>query len=435
MNVTDPGGSESRSQNPPPPSAEAGVRPPRRIYRDPSGPIGGVAGGFAGYFDIDPVITRLLWIVALFSGIGLPAYLVCWLVIPKAKVWPAPGYDRPAASSAGQSSTTLLSGFVIIGLVAVIGSGMDGIGQYLLPAALIGFGVYLLNQRATTAAAEAGATADAEGRFTSDAVVVDDVMHGVVDDPDPLGFASRAGSAHGWRDGQKPARAGLVTPTVLSVLAIAAGIIGALHAAGLVHVSIVTLAAVGLVIVGAGLVASLWLGRARGLVPTGLVLVVVMLGAAALGSWFDGVSPEPGARERAMAYLMGRGSAVASGAVGTSGTVGDQRHTPASLAELEPSYELGVGDLVVDLSRIDFSGEKRHVDIRLGMGDATVIVPAHTAVTVRGHVGVGEAIAFGNRHEGLGTSVHEDDPGTGAGQLEIQVQVGLGKGEVRRGGL
>jgi phage shock protein PspC (stress-responsive transcriptional regulator) len=49
--------------------------PPKRIYRDPSGPIGGVAGGFAGYFDIDPVIARLLWIVALFSGIGMSSVI------------------------------------------------------------------------------------------------------------------------------------------------------------------------------------------------------------------------------------------------------------------------------------------------------------------------------------------------------------------------
>jgi phage shock protein PspC (stress-responsive transcriptional regulator) len=428
MNVTDPGGSEPRPPNPPPASAEAGVRPPKRIYRDPSGPIGGVAGGFAGYFDIDPVITRLLWIVALFSGIGLPAYLVCWLVIPKAKVWPAPGYARPVASSANQSSTTLLSGFVIIGLVAVVGSGVDGVGQYLLPAALIGFGVYLLNQRATSAAGEMGATSAAGSGSPGDSLA----MAGARGEPAPIGFSSPAGSAHSaWREAPEAARGGLVTPTVLSVLAIAVGIIAALHAAGVVHVSIVTLAAAGLVIVGAGLVASLWLGRARGLVPTGLVLVAVLLGAAALGSWLDSSSPLS-ARDRVMGFLMAPGSLSASGA---SGGMGDRLYAPESLAKLEPSYELGAGELVVDLSRIDFTGQSRHVEIRIGMGEATVIVPAGPAVKVRGHVGIGEAVVFGRSHDGMGKNVREDDPGQGAGELEIQLQVGLGEGEVRRGAL
>jgi predicted membrane protein len=124
-----------------------------------------------------------------------------------------------------------------------------------------------------------------------------------------------------------------------------------------------------------------------------------------------------------------------SSAPGASGAMGDQRYTPESLEDLEASYELGLGDLVVDLSHIDFSGETRDVEIRLGMGDAVVIVPPDTAVSVRGHVGMGEAVAFGSRHEGIGTNVMKSDPGTGEGQLDIRFHVGLGKGEVRRGSL
>src|SRR4029450_5915640 len=82
MNVTDPHGPDpSRSSPRSSDDGEGGVLAPKRIYRDPHGPVGGVAGGVAGYFDIDPVIARLLWIVALFSGVGIPAYIVCWLII------------------------------------------------------------------------------------------------------------------------------------------------------------------------------------------------------------------------------------------------------------------------------------------------------------------------------------------------------------------
>ncbi len=387
----------------PPPSpshslvSEAGARvPPKRIYRDPNGPLGGVASGFAAYFDVDPVIVRLLWLVALFSGIGLPAYLICWLVIPKAKVWPVPGYGGPTSGAGGQGSAALLSGLIIVGLVALIGSGLDGIGDYLLPAALIGVGVYLLSQRADAEAVGSPST-DEQGLSSST----------------PFSRAPAASFS---------VAAGLVTPSVLSVLAIAAGVAAALDAAGLVNVSIATLAAGGLVIVGAGLLASLWLGRARGLVPLGLGLVTVMLVAASVGAW----SGDDGSPERALSRWAGPAS---------SGTMGDRSYAPESLAELQPSYELGMGELTLDLSGIDFSGQTRAVKVNLGVGEATVIVPAGTSVMVKGHVGIGEASALGRQNEGMGVDLESEDHGLGAGQLDIEYNVGVGNAEVRRAGL
>ena len=47
--------------------------------------LGGVAGGLAHYFEIDPTIVRLVFIVAFFGfGTGLLVYLVLWLVMPGA---------------------------------------------------------------------------------------------------------------------------------------------------------------------------------------------------------------------------------------------------------------------------------------------------------------------------------------------------------------
>lgn len=45
--------------------------------------IGGVCGGFGEYFNIDPVIIRIIWLLLLFSGIGLFAYLIAWVIIPQ----------------------------------------------------------------------------------------------------------------------------------------------------------------------------------------------------------------------------------------------------------------------------------------------------------------------------------------------------------------
>jgi phage shock protein PspC (stress-responsive transcriptional regulator) len=413
MNVNEPPGAEpSRSASPSPSSSSASsepisVLPPKRLYRDPAGPIGGVASGFAGYFDVDPVITRLLWIVALFSGVGFPAYLVCWLVIPKAKVWPPPGYGGSPASVSPANQTALLSGLVILGLVAIVGTGVDGLGQYLLPAALVGVGVYLLSQRGVFSEARAPvATAGAE----------------------PSASASSSELAP-WLAASDPARSGrkgLVTPTVLSLLAIGTGVFAALHAAGLAHASIATVAAGSLVVVGGGLLASLWFGRARGLVPLGLGLVGVMLVAPTVESWADDAED--------MAQV---GAAVDLGDFlrepASDGT-GNVSHAPKTLDELQNGYELGAGELTLDLTALDFTRARRDVRVEVGVGKAVVIVREDTPVEVHGEVGIGEAHVLGNTRKGLGSSIDTGAVPPGAtGKLALRLEVGIGHAEVRRG--
>ena len=57
---------------------------PKRLYRNKDDKmIAGVCSGLAEYFDIDPTIMRLAWVVfAFFAGGGVIAYLVGILIIP-----------------------------------------------------------------------------------------------------------------------------------------------------------------------------------------------------------------------------------------------------------------------------------------------------------------------------------------------------------------
>jgi phage shock protein C len=46
--------------------------------------VAGVAGGFAQALGVDPIWTRLVWIILLIPG-GLPGffpYIICWIMIP-----------------------------------------------------------------------------------------------------------------------------------------------------------------------------------------------------------------------------------------------------------------------------------------------------------------------------------------------------------------
>jgi phage shock protein C len=62
--------------------------------------IGGVAGGLAEYFEIDPVIVRVLFVVSLFfHGAGFIAYIVLWIIVPEAP------YVFETASNLGASTS------------------------------------------------------------------------------------------------------------------------------------------------------------------------------------------------------------------------------------------------------------------------------------------------------------------------------------------
>lgn len=58
----------------------------KRLYRaEPEDSIiGGVAAGIANYFNVDPVLIRLLWVLAVFGfGFGILAYIIAWIIMPR----------------------------------------------------------------------------------------------------------------------------------------------------------------------------------------------------------------------------------------------------------------------------------------------------------------------------------------------------------------
>jgi len=77
----------------------------KRLYRsNRERVLGGVAGGIADYFDVDPILIRLAWVLLAFSGVGVLAYVVAWIIIPEepwrtrpARQGESGGQDQPAA--------------------------------------------------------------------------------------------------------------------------------------------------------------------------------------------------------------------------------------------------------------------------------------------------------------------------------------------------
>jgi len=57
----------------------------KRLYRSPTDKvIGGVCGGLGDYFDIDPVLIRIITVLLVIGyGVGLLAYIIAWIIVPK----------------------------------------------------------------------------------------------------------------------------------------------------------------------------------------------------------------------------------------------------------------------------------------------------------------------------------------------------------------
>lgn len=71
----------------------------KNLYRsNQNSVIGGVAGGIGEYFNIDPVIIRVLFFVTVFSGgIGVLIYLVMWVIVPSQPFVNEEEYNRERA--------------------------------------------------------------------------------------------------------------------------------------------------------------------------------------------------------------------------------------------------------------------------------------------------------------------------------------------------
>ena len=58
----------------------------KRLYKSSENSmLCGVCGGIAEYFDIDPTLVRLAWVIlsCIGAGTGIVAYIIASIIIPK----------------------------------------------------------------------------------------------------------------------------------------------------------------------------------------------------------------------------------------------------------------------------------------------------------------------------------------------------------------
>jgi phage shock protein C len=109
----------------------------KRLYRSDDPVFAGVCGGLAEYFELDPTLIRILSVVLVLAGFGLPivAYIIAIVLMPKRSdgytdyidVKPAPAQAYSAAASPNGASTSAAGPTVAPGGQSVSGGqGVSG---------------------------------------------------------------------------------------------------------------------------------------------------------------------------------------------------------------------------------------------------------------------------------------------------------------------
>jgi phage shock protein PspC (stress-responsive transcriptional regulator) len=103
--------------------------------------------------------------------------------------------------------------------------------------------------------------------------------------------------------------------------------------------------------------------------------------------------------------------------------VGDHYYAPETAAAVQPSYNLGVGSLRLDLTDVGPVTTPLRIKAKVGVGNLWITVPRGVAVAVDAHAKVGDVNALSLHDDGHNATVHAGSDGA----LQIQANVGAGK--------
>ena len=330
--------------------------------------IAGVAGGLARHLDIDPIITRVGFVVlAFFGGAGLLLYAVCWLIVPA---------DDTGEATVRLDERSRAVALLVVGGVAALAVVGDAFGGWGFPWPLAVVGVVVL------------AVMLVRG-------------NGPRRHPGPLpgptdGTWTRATASYS-RVRDNPRRRGpILFWYALAVTALGCGMLGMVDLAG-VSVAASAYPAVALGVSGLTLLLGAFYGRAGGVILLGLLAAVVTAGATA-------------------ADQVDAGKVTA---------------TPRTADGVDDTYGANVGEIELDLTQVgDLEAlDRRTIHLSLDVGRIQVVVPEGLDVDVDAHVGAGHTRLFGADVDGSNTASH--DGGVDVASITIDASIGLGEIDVR----
>jgi phage shock protein PspC (stress-responsive transcriptional regulator) len=390
--------------------------------------LAGVCDGAGRYFDIDPVIFRVvLAVLSLTGGIGLIIYGMGWLIVPQEGERQSEAHRLLSGRIEGPPLIAVLMTLVGCGLYAsMLGNGANQAFSLILLAATAGAVYWSMLRRSGGLDSEATAAA---------AAVMVDVPPAAQAPPSPGGTPSwwrdplaKDGPGYlwgpddgpygdidrrQWKERKKAVRRERSWP--LSVTAfLLAGTAAAVGAGVSAQYQSPTAAteiglAGALSVYGLAFVIASFAGRARG----GTVFMSLLI----------------------LAGLVGAASLPKDEAGWTS------TWRPADAAAVQPTYLRGAGSGNLDLTALDLNGGTVSTHLKVRVGEAVVKLPPDLTLNVTYHVAVGDVLLSDHSHSGVDLKNDREEkplmltPLNGArstGTVNLRVDVGVGDLRVTR---
>lgn len=351
--------------------------------------IAGVAGGLARHLDVDPIIVRVaLVVLVFFGGSGLLVYGAIWLLVPE---------EGSPAQPLGLDDRNRNIALIGAGVLAAIAAVGDFAGAFWFPWPLVILGlvvVWFLNRKEQDPRAYVPPVSG-YGAPAADGPA----------QPQPAPYPPYQAPYQPYQHPtyvrpRNPRKKGpILFWFTLALIATGVGTLGIIDVSG-TSVPDAAYPALALSLTGAMLLLGAFWGRAGGLIFVGLLAAIATLGATASDN-YDG--------ERLT-------------------------YAPASSAEVRSSYEMGAGELTLDLSAVDdVEGlDGRELTIDGGIGDIEVVIPDGMDVSVDATTGVGAVKLFGEETDGLDTTQQRFfDGGDDVPDMRIIIDLGVGQVTVR----
>jgi phage shock protein PspC (stress-responsive transcriptional regulator) len=392
----------------------------------------GVCGGLGEHFGVNAWWFRWAFIILAFFGFaGIAIYIAAWLLIPDA--------DSTESIAAGwfdnldMSDTGTLFGVILISVAAlIIATNVFHISGAIIIAIGLGVVGFLLYRGDLRPPVTINATVDdddgpgpggpsAPVDETLEVIDVETVTT-TADSPSAGAAASVAATSVATKPpmaqkAPKPPKEKKPRPPksmlgrlTMAVMLIALSTMALFELADIVHFEPYAYAAAAMGVVAVGLLVGAWIGRAYWLIIIGLLIAPVL--------FFSSLLPRV-----------------------ADWSVGDPVYLPTSADEISESYDLGVGQLTVDLTQVSAAELSKvgGVEASVGMGRLVVRLPSDVGATVNAEVGVGAVTggqAFGssvvNTYEYSGVGVDQVFTiGSPPHDLLLNLEVGMGEISIR----